>query len=525
MSARQSPRLAVLYPRGLVGENAGLLDLHVRSLEQLLEPLGWQVDARMQLDPGFAAAALGADLAVVQMMSAAEVEGVIRCRRERGRPTIFEITDNPVGVGGWLPSTHAAHSPLARQAVLYYAHLSDALQMLVPALAELFAAVNPRRIVLRPYVPVPAAAPIKPPGFVFGWSGSRSHRESLAAAAPAIVEMCRRHPDATFAFMGDRAMFGELFSALDPRQTKVEPFSAQAGHLRFVGGLHVGLAPMLLTPFNATRSDTRVCVYAGHRVALVLQDAPAHRPHAEHARIYRTPTELLAILEDLHGDRGRLDALAGRARDWAVRERSANVLAEERDRAYRGLLDGSPAAGPAAPRDTAGLAHRLAEAYASPDPAAALALCDELVAEAPGYDQAQLLALHCLERLGRDEEALDRAAALTPSPVYADLVAEVQARIAGRVRPHECDRHVAKIRSPFRRARLAADGRPAERSRAVLLHQPYDHFALMSTIARLHDADPSARELDELYERACMVAPADVPAHRRPARLAPFLPA
>jgi hypothetical protein len=64
-----------------------------------------------------------------------------------------------------------------------------------------------------------------------------------------------------------------------------------------------------------------------------------------------------------------------------------------------------------------------------------------------------------------------------------------------------------------------------ERSRAILEHQPYDHFALWSTIKLLTRADATSPELDGLFERACLVAPEDVPAERRPARLAPFLPA
>jgi hypothetical protein len=527
VSGPAHPRLAVLYPHDLIGENAGLLDLHVRPLKELLEPLGWIIDARSVLGPGFAGSALGADLAVIQMLAAPEVEAVIRRRRELGRPTIFEITDNPLGVGDWLPSAASVHSPLARQGLLYHAYLSDALQMLVPALAELFASVNPRTIVLSPYVPIPPEVPAKPSGFVFGWSGSRSHAESLALAAPVVIEFCRRHPDARFAFMGDREMFDELFGAIAPEQTDVHPFSDQAGHLGFVGRLHVGLAPMAATPFNATRADTRVCIYAGHGVAAVLEDAPAHRPHRAHARIYATGQELLATLEELYDDREQVSDLARRAREWVVRERSPAALGAQRDRAYRELLAAAQNSRPADPmpaRDEAQLAARLAGARRC-EPEEAVARCLELVAEAPGYEQAHLLAVQGLEKLGRDEEALEHAGRLRPSPVYADLFAEVQARIARRVRPDQQRQHVESIDSPFRRARLMAGGSPAARSRAVLEHQPYDHFALASTIQRMRREEPASPELAELYERACLVAPEQVPPDRRPSRLAPFLPA
>jgi hypothetical protein len=531
------PRLAVIHPRDLIGENEGLYGLHVRSLVELLEPLGWRVEPYSVLDPRFSAAALAADVTVLQMLGEPEAEAVILRRRALGRPTVYEITDNVLGVGDWLPGSHPTRSPLVRQSFLYHAHLADSLQMLVPALAELFATVNPRRILLSPHTPYPDEVPPKPPGFVVGWAGSRSHSASLGAAAPAVVELCRRHPEATFAFMGDRAVFDEHFSGVPPQQRQLHPFSERDTHLRFVGGLHVGIAPMAPSAFNAARSDTRVGTYAGHGVAAVLEDAPAHRPHHDHARIYRTTDELLGVLDELFHDRAQLEALARAGREWIERERSPAALGAERDGAYRSLLGEAAGAsrngGAADPRngpperspvDADRLAALLADASRLA-PERALAISRDLAADQPAYDQAHLTAARCLERLGRHDEALAYAEGVDPSPVYADLFAELRARVAARARPADRDRHLAAIESPFRRARLAGFATPDERSAAVLAHNPYDHFALASTIKRIERATPDAPELGPLYERLCMVAPEDVRAARRPARLAPFLPA
>ena len=527
MSAPDGPRLAVVYPRDLGGENTGLYGLHVTSLIELLTPLGWRVDAYSVLDPRAPEAALSADITVLQMLAEPEAEGMILRRRERGLPTVYEVTDNVLGVGDWLPSTHLTRSPLARQSFLYHAHLADATQMLVPALAELFAEVNPRSILLSPHTPFPDELPRKPPGFVFGWSGSRSHSASLAASAPAVVELCRRHPDATFAYMGDRGVFDEHFGAIAPEQRRLHPFSEWEEQLRFVGGLHVGIAPMRPSPFNAARSDTRVGLYAGHGVAAVLEDAPPHRPHRERARIYRTTEELLDILDELFHDRARVEAMARAARVWMERERSPAALGAERDRAYRALLGRSPNGRPAPETAVDGaeqLAARLYQAVHQ-EPEEALAACRELVDEHPAYDQAHLLAARCLEQLGRHGEALSYAKGVDASPAYSDLFAELKARAAGRLGLAERARHAEAVRSPFRRARLGAFESPAEQSRAVLGPNPYDHFALASTIKRIERDDPDAPELGGLYERLCMVAPEQVPADRRPARLAPFLPA
>ncbi len=529
MSAPVAPQLAVVYPRDLVGENTGLYGLHVTSLVELLTPLGWRVEAYSVLDPRFPAAALTADVTILQMLADPEAEAVILRRRDMGLPTVYEVTDNVLGIGDWVSQAHPARSPLARQSILYHAHLADSIQMLVPALAELFSTVNQRTILLSPHTPFPDEPPPKPPGFVFGWSGSRSHSASLAAAAPAVIEFCRRHPEATFAFMGDRRLFEEHFAAIAPEQRRLHPFSDRDTQLRFAGGLHVGLAPMAPSPFNATRSDTRVGIYAGHGVAAVLEDAPAHRPHRARARLYRTTRELLDVLEELFHDRAQVEALARAGREWMERERDAAALGAERDRAYRDLAvrppNGQPAAlAEAAIAGAAELTERLFRA-SHQDPERALSTCRELVAQHPGYDQAHVLATRCLERLGRHEEALAYAERCDPSPVYSDLLAEAKARAAGHVRPADRARYVGAIRSPLRRARLADFASPADQGRAVLEHNPYEHLALASTIRRTERDDPDSPELDALYERLCMVSPEDVPPDRRPARLAPFLPA
>jgi tetratricopeptide (TPR) repeat protein len=344
-----------------------------------------------------------------------------------------------------------------------------------------------------------------------------------------VVELCRRHPEATFAFMGDRAVFDEHFAAIAPEQRLLRPFSGRDKQSRFIGGLHVGIAPMAPSAFNATRSDTRVGIYAGHGVAAVLEDAPAHRPHRDRARIYRTTAELLDVLEELFADRAQVEALARAGRDWIERERSPAALARERDGAYRALLARCPNGRPAPRADAASdddgrLGARLRDASRlAPD--LALAAGRELVAEHPDFDQAQLLVARCLERLGRHREALEHAEAVDPSPVYADLFAELKARTAAHVRPAERERHVESLRSPFRRARLAHFDSPLERSRAVLEHNPYDYFALATVIRHLEREDPDSPEIETLWERMCMLAPEGVVPSRRPARLEPFLPA
>ncbi|CAA9498859.1 MAG: hypothetical protein AVDCRST_MAG85-1631, partial [uncultured Solirubrobacteraceae bacterium] len=212
------------------------------------------------------------------------------------------------------------------------------------------------------------------------------------------------------------------------------------------------------------------------------------------------------------------------AREWTLEHRSADALADQRDAAYRSLLatDAAPPGEPPPPRDDQ-LSARLVAARRL-EPAQALDAARELVADDPGYEQAHVLVAATLERLGRHRAALEYTAGLSPSPVFADVFAEIRVRCARRLGSRDVSRLVCDIGSPFRRARAAVDGDVRERARTVLEHQPYDHFALMSTIRLLEREEANSAELDSLYERASFVSPEDVPADRRPSRIAEFLP-
>lgn len=518
------PSLLVLHPRRLTGENHGVVVQHVTTLAMLLERRGWTVVTTDLLDPDLARVVLAADLVLVQMLANPEVEAIVRARRAAGRSTIFEITDNFLGLGDWAAATHPLHSPLTRGRLLYHAWLCDALQVYSPGLVELFGDVNPRIVRLDPYVPIPSRRPLRPAGFVIGWGGTQTHAADIAAISPALAAFCGRHPAVRFAYMGDRDVFDRHFGGIDGAQTSVRPFGTHEEYVDFVAGLDIGLGPLRPTPFNAARTDTRFGVYAACGVAAVLEDGPAYAAHDSRARLFRTPAELEAILEDLHTQPDEVESLGARAHAWAQRERSADVLAAQRDGAYRDFLPAEPSE-PASlpPRPPEAISDRLAAA-AGLEPVDALTACGEIVADYPDYEQARLLAAHSLERLGRDEAALAYIENLTPSQVYADLFVAIQVRCSRRARPEDADRFLGRVSSPLAFAHLRAHASVLERSRAVLRHQPYDHFALRSSLLLLERADPTSTELNVLYARACLVAPEDVPPCRRPAHLARFLP-
>lgn len=518
-------RILIVHPSTLRGENHGIFIQHIASLQWLLtEQNGWSVAALDPLHPAFPEAALHSDIVIIHMLPHREIEAMIRLRREHSLPTVFEFSDNFLGLGEWLPKSHPLRSPLVRQRLLYHASLSDAVQVYSAGLRDLFGRVNSQVAVFNPYVPIVESAPEKPTGFVFGWGGTTSHEHDLQCVAPAIIEFCARHGDAIFAYMGDTAMFQRHFSAMPLEQTCVTPFGAFDTYMNFVRGLHVGIAPALASAFNAGRSDTKLLTYASSMVAPVLQHVTPYDAHAAHALLFRDAEELLAMLERLYQDRPLVTELAGRALAWAREQRGTVRLSTQRDDFYRSLL--RPEVVMPNDIDSAPTESKELFELGKQKPEEALASARAIAAAHPAYAQARWAIVSALDRLGRTDELLAELDRFEWPSLYGDGVAELRARAIRTSYPAEAEDYIERIRSPFTRLRLRAsrDRNPAAFFHAIIDEQPYDYFALSAVIRALERTDPFSADLEPLYERACLLAPETVPAERRPKSLAQFLP-
>lgn len=526
-------RALVLHPQEMRGESEGVWYQSVDYPARLFaDDDQWRLDALGTEDPGVSAAALSCDVLVIHMLSIPELDSIIRLRRALGRPTVYEIGDNILALGDWLPATHTLRSPLARQQILYYAALSDAIQTYSPGVAEAFGALGDRVEVVDYSLPhVPEHMPEKPAGFVFGWSGSTSHREDLLALSPVVTDFCRRHPDATFAFMGNRRLLDECFADVPPSQLWYRPFSPHPTYLEFVRSWHAGIAPAEDTPFSRGRCDAKFVEYGAGGAVPLLSDIPIYRPHASYARLFRSPRDLAALLEELYLDADATRRLGERAHEWVRANRTGEAGRQARKRLYRSLLPPGavavrePFEGPA-PGLAAALSEAL-DAFRRRQHALSLQLCRELLRARPDFAQAAWLEAKNLEALERYDELLDSGRPEEISPVYSDLHAELRYHAARRVRPAEARRHLDRIRSPLRRLRLNAAQAEDKLAyyREVIRHQPYDFFALFALIQLLtREGMSGTAELDSLWARASLVAPERVPAMHRPAALAPFLP-
>jgi hypothetical protein len=509
-----SHRLLIAHHNLARGENYGVFVQHVETMRWLFAgDADWEIVALDLVHPSFPDAVLTADVLVLSMCAAPEIEAVIRLRRERGLKTIYEVTDNVLAPVEWLHPGHPFRSPLGRQSVLFHASSCDALQVYAPGLAEIFRSVNADITVFDPYVPLDDAMPAKPEGFVFGWGGTQTHRGDLVPLVPAIERFCAHHPDATFAYMGDRRLLESLFANVERKTYR--PFGTFDEYVAYLRELHAGIAPLRATPFNATRTDTKFASYAAAGVAPLLQDSLVYRPHADHAVLFTDAGELEAQLETFYADREAMRAVAARAHEWVRVHRDREALRRQRADFYRRFLP--PQSQTQSPiEDARDLVERLG---AVTEHEALIPICREVLAERPDYAAAQWHLARSLDAAGRHDEALAFIESIEPHPIYADLFAELRARRDPRL--------ASAVVSPFRRLRLQEKEARDKLAyyRAVLREQPYDFFALSAVIRMIARATPDAPELDELYARATLVAPESVPRERRPRELEVFLPA
>ncbi len=468
--------------------------------------------------PLFPGLAMEADLLILHFVYHPEMRALIALRRAAGRPTVFEIPDNFLQPGPWVPTDDPHRNPYVRQNLLHYASLCHGLQFSSPELEEVFGFLNANGLVLENQVTAVTECPTREERFVFGWGGSKGHEQDLAFMAPAVIEFCRRHPETCFAYMGYRPNFDRYFAEIpEGSKSYTEPGPIEA-YFRFVEGLHVGLAPLVDTPFNRGRSDGKYLEYAAHWAASVISNVPVYRRHGEdggRGRLFSTSHELLAILEDLYKHPEKVKALAENANRYVARERSPRVHRIRRARFYRELIGHTPSSGDPLPepppcRSLVQMIRESITCFWSQRYREALSVLDRAFRIQSDYPVAHLWFMKTLNHLGvrGKETLLERYGTWEPHPIYRDLVFENLFLAAETCRPNRAGTYFEAITDPVRKYHLLPPkGKPREQLyREILEHKPFDYHALtgLLKILKRRGIDDEVRDL---VMRACFIHP------------------
>jgi glycosyltransferase involved in cell wall biosynthesis len=372
-----------------------------------------------------------ADVVVLNAVCDPDLLPVLRERRERRLVTVYEINDDVSAVPPWNP-VHRFFQQ--RRHLLLFCRLAracDAVQFSVEELRRLYGYLSPRAAVLPNQVSaLPPARPPRPDDrIVVGWGGSLGHLEDMAAIAGPLCDWLRGHPEVDLHLMGSEPIW-RLFQGLPEGRRRFTPPGDIERYYAFLQGLDIGLAPLLDTGFNRSRSDVKFLEYAAAGVVPVVQALAPYLGSVADGRtgfLFRDAAGLIGILGPLAADGDLRRRVGSAARAYVAAERLERDHAGRRVAFYRELL----ARAGAAPRPAAECAARFEALAAGAEVAGRHAILR------PGpFEEALHAGLVRVEEDGGAAEAAARfreAAALAPGDYQPYLcLAEADPEGAGR---------------------------------------------------------------------------------------------
>jgi tetratricopeptide (TPR) repeat protein len=320
--SRSRPRLSLLHVAATRGPYPAQHRYRTVQPCRALGELGnVSVVSGSLLSPAIHALLLRADVLVLSDQVDPDLLPILDSRRRARRLSVYEINHHHLHP----PGGEASPIDLVRRSLSpQLARHSDCLQFPTDELERRFALVNQRRAVF----PSQRWTPVSPARRAtsrlrLGWSGAVDQIEDLRSIVPALLRIAERHPEVDVAIQGHERLRA-LFQPLDPARFLFTPEAADGNAAdAFVGGLDIGLSPLLPTTYNRCRSDSQFLEYAAHRVLAVCADL---EPHAvagqrELARLFGAPEQLTTVLEEV---------LAAPQVARAMIERAARFVDEER---------------------------------------------------------------------------------------------------------------------------------------------------------------------------------------------------
>ena len=226
----------------------------------------------IRVEPSAEDVSPGTLVIVVRYVSSAWVK-MLRARQSSLAGVIYLLDDDlfdaqswrglPLGYQWRLWQHHRALRPLWRQLVSAYWVSTTALAQRYPHLrAQVMPPLPLPEDVALPQVPGSTGPTSAGKSILLFYHGTRSHLADMMWLRPAVEYALAKCPHLYFEIIGNEAIH-RLFRHL-PRTRVLHPMSwtAYLAHCRGLADQHpgqrIGLAPLLPSPFNDTRSHTRI---------------------------------------------------------------------------------------------------------------------------------------------------------------------------------------------------------------------------------------------------------------------------
>jgi len=287
------------------------------------------------------------DLLVLIMCGDLDLIPIIKKRQALGKKTLVEYNDNFYYPPARSPAAQAWKSPILHQTYQRFMQEADALMVTGPGLYALFRPTLDKPIhILKNHLsltpePFDQLWARKAPSLKVGWAGSDGHLSDLLATIPLFLRFLDHFPDQQIHLMSGGLPPEHI--PLPPGRWTYTPPGGIHTYYAFLHNLHLGIAPLLDTPYNQCRSDIKAIEMAAHGILPIVQHAQPYLEFLAETGLpsFQNHDELLMLLIHYLDHPAQLRADAQRAHAYVQAHRLAPQRWERHD-LYQSLLPAQP---------------------------------------------------------------------------------------------------------------------------------------------------------------------------------------
>lgn len=262
-------------------------------------------------------------------------------RKSELKVTVYEIADDLNALQPWNPVYELFKNSDNISTIYRLVKSCDALQVTVPELKKLYGYLNDNcEVFPNQILNIPAERPIKRDDkIIVGWGGSHGHLEDIEKIAQPLMGWIDKNSNVCLHLMCSEPIW-DLFKALPENRKRYTAPGSIDDYYIFLSEINIGIAPLKDTAFNRSRSDIKSLEYAVSGVVPVMAHLAPYLNSVIPGRtgfLFRDHNELINILDKLIATPEMLQEIAGKAREYVLRERCQLSHGKDRVDFYRDL--------------------------------------------------------------------------------------------------------------------------------------------------------------------------------------------
>jgi glycosyltransferase involved in cell wall biosynthesis len=292
-----------------------------------------------------------ADIIVTQRYAIADLKTADRLAahaKRTGARLVYDLDDDLLNIPRSHPEARLLQ-PRAR-VVRRMLEAADTVLVSTPGLAERVAGLRPDAIVMENALDeriwTPPIRPARDNPVRILCMGTATHDHDYKLIEPALVRLMAEYPGRVSIHIVGMTSQPDLPSGLNrirPSRNGARSYPGFVQWLTAMPAWHIGLAPLLDTPFNQAKSAIKAMDYAALGMLVLASDVPAYRGSIADGPagqlVANDAAAWYAVLDGLLRDRERLRAGGERPRAEFLRRASLASQAERRQMTWQLLLD------------------------------------------------------------------------------------------------------------------------------------------------------------------------------------------